>query len=156
MTTANLVETTWLVRYPWPVEIAYDRGGEFLGHEFKNSLIENEYVIKTKLAYPGNPQANAIIERIHQVLGNLVRTYNLQETCVDDVSPWMGILATAAFAVRSTNHRTKDKSPGQLVFGRDIILPINHVADWRYIYQCKQTQINKYINRGKTTRINHD
>ena len=31
---ANLVETTWLVRYPWPVEITYDQGGEFLGYEF--------------------------------------------------------------------------------------------------------------------------
>ena len=41
MTIANLVEPTWLVRYPWPVEITYDRGGEFLSHEFKNSLIEN-------------------------------------------------------------------------------------------------------------------
>ena len=32
MTIANLVETTWLVRYTWPVENTYDRGGEFLGH----------------------------------------------------------------------------------------------------------------------------
>ena len=38
---AKLVETTWLVRYPWQVEIMYNQGGEFLGHEFKNSLIEN-------------------------------------------------------------------------------------------------------------------
>ena len=28
---ANLVETTYLVQYPWPVEITYDQGGEFLG-----------------------------------------------------------------------------------------------------------------------------
>ena len=27
MTIANLVETTWLVRYPRPVEITYNRGG---------------------------------------------------------------------------------------------------------------------------------
>ena len=39
MTIADLVETTWLVRYPWPVEIMYERRGEFLGHKFKNSLI---------------------------------------------------------------------------------------------------------------------
>ena len=32
ITIANLVETTWLVCYPWPVEIPYDRGGEFLGN----------------------------------------------------------------------------------------------------------------------------
>ena len=27
MTIENLVETTWLVRYTWTVEIMYDRGG---------------------------------------------------------------------------------------------------------------------------------
>ena len=34
ITTVNLVETTWLVQYPWPVEITYDQGREFLGHKF--------------------------------------------------------------------------------------------------------------------------
>ena len=34
MTIKNLVETTWLIRYPWPVEITYERRGEFLGHKF--------------------------------------------------------------------------------------------------------------------------
>ena len=33
-TIENLAETTWLVRYPWPVEITYDQGVEFLSHEF--------------------------------------------------------------------------------------------------------------------------
>ena len=114
MTIANLVETTWIVRYPWPVEITYDRGGKLLGHEFKNSLIENEYGIKTKPVSPGKQQANTIVEIIHQVLGNLVCTYNLKETYVDDADPWMGILAAAAFAVCSTYHRIKVKSPDQL------------------------------------------
>ena len=57
----NLVETTWLARYPWPVEIMYNQGGEFLGHEFKNTFIENEYVNKTKPTCSGNPQANTTI-----------------------------------------------------------------------------------------------
>ena len=35
----NLAETTCMVRYPRPVENMYDQGGEFLSHEFKNSLI---------------------------------------------------------------------------------------------------------------------
>ena len=74
MMNANKVETMWLVRYPWPVEITYDQEGELLGHEFKNILIENEYGIKTKPASLGKAQANTIVERIHQVLRNLVRT----------------------------------------------------------------------------------
>ena len=48
MKISNLVKTMWLVRYIWPVEILYDRGGEFLGHEFKIGLIEQEYGIKPK------------------------------------------------------------------------------------------------------------
>ena len=96
-------------------------------------MIENEYGIKTKPVSPGNLQANAIVEIIHQVIGSLVRTYNLQETYVDDAHPWLGILAAEAFAVRSTYHTTKGKIPGHIVFGRDMILPINHVAVNIYI-----------------------
>ena len=47
VTIADLVETIWLVRYPWPVEISYEQGGELLGREFKDRLIENEYGIDT-------------------------------------------------------------------------------------------------------------
>ena len=75
---ANLLENMWTVQYPWLVEIVYYQGGEFLSNEFKSSLIENEYGINTNPNSPGNPNANAIIERIHKVIGNLVHTYNLQ------------------------------------------------------------------------------
>ena len=128
-TIAYLVETTWMVRYPWPVEITYDRRGKFLSHEFKNILIEIEYGIKTKPANPCNPQVNAIIERTHQLLGNFVLTYNLQETYVDGADPCMVILVAAAFALHSMYHTTKGKRPGELFFGRDVILAINHIAD---------------------------
>ena len=58
----------------------------------------------------------------------------------------MGILAAAAFAVHSMYHRTKGKIPDQLVFGRDMIPPIDHIADWSYIRQRKQAQTNKDVN----------
>ena len=150
-----MLETTCLARYPWPVDITYDQGVEFLGHELRNILIENDYGIKTKLYSSGNPKENAITERIHQVLGNFLRTYNLQETYIDDSDPWMGILAEADFAVSSTYHRKKIKIPGRLVFGRHMILPINHIANWRYIRQRKKSQIDKYVIRENTTRIDH-
>ena len=39
ITIANLVETTWLSRYPRPIEIAYDQGKYLIGHEFRKYLI---------------------------------------------------------------------------------------------------------------------
>ena len=70
-------------------------------------MIEQEYTINNNPDSPGNPQANTTIEIIYQLLGNLVRTYNLHTKYVDDADPWMGILAEAALSVRSTYHRTK-------------------------------------------------
>ena len=66
MTIENLKEKTWLVRYPWPVEIMYDQEGELLDHEVKSNWIEKEYIINTKSASSGNPQVNATIDRIHK------------------------------------------------------------------------------------------
>ena len=76
----NLVETTWLSRFPRPTEITYDQGEEFIGHDFKKPLIEMEYGITPKPSTLGNPTSNAILERIYHVLGNLVRTYNITKT----------------------------------------------------------------------------
>ena len=39
ITISNLVKTTWLSRYPTPIEITYDQGKEFIGHECRKSLI---------------------------------------------------------------------------------------------------------------------
>ena len=119
-------------------------------------MIEQEYGIYTNPASSINPQANAIVEIIHQVLSNLTRSFNLHDTYVYDSEPWMEILLAAAFAVRATYNRTKQKIPGQLVFGREMILPINHLANWRSICQRKQAQMDKDVIRENSTKVNHD
>ena len=70
--------------------------------------------------------SNAILERINQVKGNLVQTFNILKTYVDNNYPWTGILPTAEFTICSTTSRQKGYSPGQLIFRRDMILPIKH------------------------------
>ena len=97
----------------------------FIDHEFIKSLIETEYGIPAKPSTLGNPMSNVILERIHQVLGNLGRTFNIQHTYIDKNDPWTGILDASAFLICSTTNEPKGYSPGQLIFGRDMILPIN-------------------------------
>ena len=94
---ANLVETMWLTRYPWTTEISYDQGSECIGHEFRKYIIEMEYIIISNPITLGYPTPNAILERIHQVLVNLVRTYNIKNTYVDEDYPLSGILEAADF-----------------------------------------------------------
>ena len=68
---ARLVNNTWLCRYPRPRYITYDNGSEFKLH-FK--YLCDTYGIKRKPTTVKNPQANAILERVHQVIVNMLRT----------------------------------------------------------------------------------
>ena len=103
-------------------------------------MCHNDYGLKTKPITTRNPQSNAIIERIHQTIGNIIRTFDVSNIVNSD--PCSGILASTMFAVRATYHTTLQASPMQLVFGRDAILNIKHVADWEHIRQRKQLRIN--------------
>ena len=94
--------------YPRPIEITHDQGKEFIVHGFRRSLIETEYGITAKPNTLSNPMSNEALERIHQVLENLVRTFNIStQTYIDEDDPWTGILAAAAFTIRSTTNRKK-------------------------------------------------
>ena len=42
-------------------------------------MVKNDYGIKRKGTAARNPQANAIIERVHQTIGNIIRTFNVQD-----------------------------------------------------------------------------
>ena len=63
-------------------------------------MVTNDYSIKRKGITKKNPQANAIIERIHQTIGNVIRTFQVQQDkYLDEKDPWGGILAATMFAV---------------------------------------------------------
>jgi transposase InsO family protein len=154
ITVANIAEQEWFSRYPWPTQVTYDRGSEFIGKD-SQKMIKEDYGVKAKPITVRNPQANAIVERVHQVIGNIIRTFELEDNYLDEEDPWKGILSATAFAVRSTFHTTLQNSPGQLVFGRDMILNIKHTANWDYIRHRKQNLINKNNMRENSNRIKH-
>ena len=93
------------------------------------------------------------MEQIFQILENLVRTCNITKTYVDKYDPWSGILAAAAFEIISTTNILKGYSPGQLVFGRDMIIPIKYTVDWYLLLQENQAQINKDNIRKNRNRV---
>jgi len=143
----------WLCRYPRPQYIGYDNGGEFkdvFGHMCTN------YGIKGKPSTSFNPQSNGIIERVHQVLGNALRTFELEEQELDTYDPWGPFLASAAWAIRSTFHTTLEATPGQLIYGRDMVLPLTFKADWARISMRKKQRVEENNARENRSRIAHE
>ena len=147
------LDSYWLARYPRPAQIGYDNGSEFKWL-FKE-LCEN-MGLERKPSTEYNPQSNAIIERVHQVIGNALRTFELEEQELDDVNPFEPFLTATAYAIRSTYHTTLQASPGQLVFGRDMIMPTKFKADWATIALRKQQLINKSNSRKNQRRLIHE
>jgi hypothetical protein len=155
ITVANIIEQEWFSRYPWPTQVTFDRGSEFIGQDFQK-MIKEDYRAKAKPITVRNPQANAIVERVHQVIGNIIQTFELENNYLDDNDPWKGILSATAFAVRSTLHTTLQNTPGQLVFGRNMILNVKHEANWEYIRAWKQNIIlTKNSKAENAKRIPH-
>jgi hypothetical protein len=92
---------------------------------------------------------------VHQVLGNALRNFELEERELDKTNPWDEFLTAAAFAIRSTHHTTLQASPAQLVFGRDMFLPITFVADWTRIHQQRKKVMEKSNQQENAKQIPH-
>jgi len=146
-------DSVWLACYPRPQEIGIDNGKPFM-RLFKDLCKNMGIHLKTITAH--NPQGNSIVERIHQVLGNALRTAKMQTKDLDKRYPFDEFLSAAAYAIRCTYHTTLKATPGQLVFGRDMYLPTKFVADWAQIALRKQGEIDRSNERENSTRIAHD
>jgi hypothetical protein len=118
--------------------------------------MRRNYGIKKKVTTAYNPQANGIIERVHLVFADALRTYELQERELDPNDPWSSLLASASFAIRSTYHTTLRATPAQLVFGRDMLLPIKFKADWAAIKARRQDEMQRNNDRENKTQKVHE
>ena len=150
---ASAFDDTWLSRYPRPRYIGFDNGGENKG--LFDDLIKN-YGLKRKPTTKYNPQSNGIVERVHAVLNDILRTFELEERELDERNPWDEFLSAAAFAIRATYHTTLEASPAQLVFGRDMMLPVAIQANWARIRQKRQDEIVRNNNRENRNRVPHE
>jgi hypothetical protein len=86
-----------------------------------------------------NPRANAILEHVHQVLGQMLRTAEIDmanSVTPDDVDVF---LDNTAWAISSTYHTVLKASPGAAMFGRDVLFDIPFVADLHKIGELTAT-----------------
>ena len=148
---------TWLCRYPRPIRCVHDKGGEFIGREFQWLL--ELFSIKDVCSTSKNPQSNAICERMHQTVENVLRvlihgnppkTMSKAKDIVDEA------LATAMHAMRTTVSTTLGSAPGSLAFARDMFLNVPLVADWQMIARKREQHVNENLRRANKKRRRYD
>jgi len=147
----------WLSRYPWPSVCVHDNGGEFVGFHFQRLL--EQCGIRDRPTTSRNPQANAICERMHQTVGNILRTLlhgnavnaNTANDIVDDA------LATATHALRSTVSRSLGNySPGEIAFQRHMFLDLPLLADLQVLHDKRSEIMRRNLEMANQKRIRYD
>jgi hypothetical protein len=150
---SHLVNKTWFSRYPRCQHIIYDNGSEFKLHF---EALCDSYGIKRKPTSVKNPQANAILERLHQVITAMLRTTELDMANTVAASDIDAFLTDAAWAIRSTYHTVLKASPGAAIFGRDMLFDIPFLADWNKIGEHRQRQTDLNTERENRSRRDWD
>jgi hypothetical protein len=154
----QLFQNHWFSRYLWPTKCVHNNGGEFTGWKFQRLLEQTG--IQDRATTSRNPQSNAICERMHQTVGNVLRTLlhgnivnnNEQANTIID-----NALATAMHITRSATSRTLgNNSPGALAFHRHMFLNLPFQADLQASSTTKKTVIcgrKSTETKRKTTTI---
>ncbi len=135
----KLVNKTWLCRYPRCHYLMCDNGSEFKLY-FK--YLCKSYGITHKPTTVKNPRVNGILGHVYQVLGQMLRTAEIDmanSVTHNDVNVF---LDNAAWAISSTYHTVLKASPGTAIFGHDMLFDIPFVADWYKIGEQRQSQTN--------------
>ena len=89
-------------------------------------------------------------------------TKELQKHTFDEIDPWSELLASVAWAIRSTHHTTLQALPAQLIFSCDMLLNVKLIADWEAIRlrkpnvidtnNARENSLRVYTNRGVRER----
>lgn len=150
---SQVFNQVWLSRYPRPRRVILDNGSEFK----KDFLVLlKDFDVKAVLTSVENPQANSPVERVHQVIQNMLATKDLESQTYDFIDPWGEILSSVAWAIRSSYHSILKATPGQIVFGRDMVFNMNKAVDWQLMQKQKQDQILRDNIRENLKRVDHD
>jgi hypothetical protein len=106
-----------------------------------------------------NPQSNAICERMHQTVTNVLRTLvhtnpprNMTQArdIMDDA------LATAMHAMQTPIATTLGSTPGALAFRRDMFLNVPLIADWQAIGRTQEHHVNENLRCANRKQCQFD
>jgi hypothetical protein len=140
------------IALPCPHAAIYVNGPKF-SFEFLELL--KSYGVISKSTTIKNPQANAFVARIHQVMSDAIRTMELHERQFDDTTI-NAVLQSVAYGLGSTYHSSFVASPSQIIFGRDMILKAFYLTNWKDLQTRRKIQIRHNNIRQNKSHISHE
>ena len=115
-----------------PKTIQSDQGSNFMSHLFQQVMHELNIQQFKSSAY--HPESQGALERFHQTLKNMMRTF-----CLESQKDWDEGVHMLLFAVREAFQESLGFSPFELVFGHTVRGPLKLLKEK---WLCEDTDIN--------------
>ena len=145
--TASLTDQEWFCRYPRLVKCIHDSGTEF---KLEFSELLESYGVENVCTSVRNPQANAICERVHSTINEMIRTGEINENNIKDILPNIN------YAIRTSYSHSLKTSPGEAIFQRHMIYDINHNTNWRKVHEDRIEEMKKSNIRENKKIIDYE
>jgi hypothetical protein len=119
-TIAEAFVCNFVTRFGVPLQLYTDQGRNFESKLLLEvcQLLNIEKTHSTSM----RPQANGMVERMNRTILSMLSKY-----CQANQYNWDRFLPLVMMAYRSSNQSSTKVSPNKMVFGREIVLPINAV-----------------------------
>ena len=124
ITTKTVVQalTKFFTLVGLPKSIQSDQGSNFMSGIFQQVMHELQIKQYKSTAY--HPESQGALERFHQTLKNMMRTY-----CLETEKDWDDGVHLLLFAARESVQESLGFSPFELVFGHNVRGPLNLLKD---------------------------
>lgn len=124
ITTKSVIKalTNFMSTFGIPKVIQTDRGSNFMSRQFARVLQQLKISHNISSAY--HPQSQGALERFHQTLKSLLRSY-----CVELALDWEEGLPWLLMGVREVTQESVGFSPNDLVFGHEVRGPLAILAE---------------------------
>ena len=117
-TTADAFVTHFVTKFGVPMFLHTDQGRNFESKLFKE--MGRLLGVKKTRTTAYRPQSDGLVERFNRTLATMVTAYASEHQ-----RTWDKYLPMLTMAYRSTPHESSGLSPNQLMFGREINLPVD-------------------------------
>ena len=111
--------------------------------------------IKPVLISIKNTQDNDPVERVHQVILNMLVSKYLVNKFFDHIYTWGETLEYIAWAIRDSYHLNIMVSPFQGVVGRYMLFNLASAVYWRVVTASNQRQVDMDNDRENSSRVTH-
>ena len=131
----------FFTQYGLAQEVQSDNGSNFMSGVFQEVMYE--LGIKQLKSSIYHPESQGALERHHQTLKTMIRTY-----CVDDPGDWDRGIPFLLFAARDAVNESTGFSPFELVFGHEVRGPLKLVKE-KFLGQEAEVNILDYVSQFK-------